>query len=191
MIESKNNFRFAVLALMVLVAAMSRLIAPSTGLSGFFNFSPVGAMALFGAAYFSKKWVAFLVPFLALWMSNLLLDNLFYARYYDGFAWFTNWEVYLAFALIVVLGSVLLQKVNPGRLLVASLSSSVLFFLVTNFFVWKSGTMYPLTGAGLGTCYVAALPFFGKTLLGDLLFVGVLFGGFEWAQRRLPILKMA
>jgi hypothetical protein len=51
--------------------------------------------------------------------------------------------------------------------------------------------MYPKTIAGLMACYAAGIPFFGNTLLGDFVYAGILFGGFEWAQRRYPALAQA
>ncbi|MFQ5447011.1 MAG: DUF6580 family putative transport protein [Saprospiraceae bacterium] len=182
--------RWIILVLIIFIAALYRLVPLAFNVPALSNFTPIGAMALFGGAYFGRKYAAFLLPFLALWLSNLILDNVFFARYYDGFAWFTNWEVYLAFALIVVLGIFLLKKVSVMRLLGASLFASILFFLVTNFFVWFSGTMYPKTAEGLFTCYVAAIPFFGNTVAGNLFFVAVLFGAFEWAQRTYPALQL-
>lgn len=190
MTEHKLNTRWSIVALVVFLVALSRLVPHAFGFTHLFNFSPLGGMALFGAAYFSRKYMAFLLPFLALWGSNLLVDNLFYSMYYDGFAWFTNWEVYFAFALIVVLGSFLLKKISPLRLLGAGVSSSVLFFVVTNFFVWSGGTMYAKTLTGLAACYVAAIPFFWNTLAGDLFYVALLFGVFEWMKKQRPELVL-
>ncbi len=190
MTDHKINTRWIIVAFVIFLVALFRLVPHAFGLTGLFNFSPLGGIALFGAAYFSKKYMAFLVPFLALWMSNLLIDNLFFSMYYDGFAWFANWEIYLSFALIVVLGTVLLKKITPARLLVTSLSSSVLFFIVSNFFVWMSGTMYAKTFAGLVTCFVAAIPFFWNTLAGDLFYVSLLFGVFEWVKKQHPSLVL-
>jgi hypothetical protein len=61
-------------------------------------------------------------------------------------------------------------------------ASSVIFFVVTNFAVWLTSGMYPLDAAGLTKCYVAALPFFQNTLIGDLLWTAALFGSF-WTVR--------
>jgi hypothetical protein len=193
MTEKHLNTRWLILATIVFIAALSRLIPHTFNVAHLFNFSPVGALALFGGAYFGKKYLGFLLPFFALWLSNLLLDNIFFSQYYSGFVWMANWEVYFTFALIVVLGTLMLKKISPLRLIGASLSASVLFFIVTNFFVWAfgEGIMYPLTGEGLLTCYIAAIPFFWNTLAGDLIFVTLLFGAFEWAQRKYPSLVAA
>ncbi len=166
--------------LFVLVAAMSRLLPFPP------NFSPIGSMALFGAAYFARKQWAFLAPLLALWLSNLVLDNVVYAAFYDGFVWFSNAWVYGAFVLLIAFGGWVLRKVTVVRVLGASVGAAVLFFLVSNFGVWLGSGMYPPTFEGLIACYGAALPFFGNTLAGNLVFSALMFGSFEWLLRQKP-----
>jgi len=188
--KKKINIRLVVLVAMILVAASARLFLVFIP-----NFAPIGAMALFGAANFSKRYQAFLFPLGAMWLSDLVINNYLYPRlfpdYYDGtFAWGISPWVYGAFALVVVLGWYLLEKVNVKNVVIASLSASVLFFLLTNFGVWMAGTMYPMTAEGLMTCFMAGIPFFGNTLAGDLFFSGVLFGVFELLQQRLPSLRL-
>ncbi|MCF8245077.1 MAG: hypothetical protein K9J37_00735 [Saprospiraceae bacterium] len=183
--NNKVNTRWGIVAIIVLVVAMSRLI-PHTLTSSLFNFSPLGGIALFSAAYFSKKYFAYLLPLVALWVSNLLINNLFYAQYFDGFSWFANPEVYFAFLLIVLMGSSLLKKITVPRLAIGAVSSSLIFFVVTNFYVWLNTILYPKNIGGLVTCYVAAIPFYWNTLASDLLYTGVLFGLFEFAKRQYP-----
>ncbi len=174
---------------MIALAALSRLLPHPH------NFTPIGAMGLFGAAYFSRRWLAVLVPFAALWLSDLFLNNVIYARlmpdYYDGFAWFGSAWVYGSFFLIVLLGFVVLRKVKLTSLLGASLGASVIFFLVTNFGVWLGNPMYPQTLGGLGTAYALGIPFFWNTLLGDLVYTGLLFGVFEWVKSARPDLVLS
>lgn len=189
MIKQKFNIRFGIIALIIFIAALSRLL-PYIFDANFYNFSPIGAIGLFGAAYFANKKMSFLLPFLALWFSNLILDNLFLSQYYNGFVFISNWEIYLTFACIIALGFVILKKVTALRALSASLMASVVFFSLSNFFVWVGGTMYPKTIEGLVACYVAAIPFFWNTLAGDLFYVGLLFGAFEWAMRSVPALRV-
>ena len=169
MTNSKIDLRFGIIALMIFFAAMSRLLPHPP------NFAPIAGMGLFGAAYFSKKYFAFLIPFVAYWMSDVILDNVVYAQYYDSFQWFGSLWVYASFALIIVLGFVLLKKVNVRNLLAAGLSSSVIFFLITNFGSWVGSVTYPQTLEGLIASYVAGIPFFWNTLAGDLFYISVLF----------------
>jgi hypothetical protein len=179
----KNNHftQYFVLCGLVVGAAIMRIVPHPD------NFSPISAIALFGGAYFSRKSLALVVPFLALWASDLYLNNVIYAQYFEGFTWYTSLWIYVAFALAMLLGTGLLQKVTPTKVFFTSLAASLLFFLVTNFDVWINSGMYAKNMAGLMACYTAALPFFQQTLAGDLFYTSVLFGIFEWAKNRLSI----
>ena len=83
----------------------------------------------------------------------------------------------------------ILMGFDPNVCILMSGIGTLLFFLVTNFGVWALGTMYPNTFAGLLACYVAAVPFFGNTLLGDAAYTVVLFGGLALAEKWLPALR--
>lgn len=188
--KNKIQLQTGIVSLLILLAAMSRLLPHPH------NFTPIGAMGLFGAAYFSRKHLAFLIPFIGLWISDMVLNNLIYARLYpefygEGVVWFGSVWVYLAFALIIVLGFVLLRHVKPTNLLAASLLASVLFFLITNFGSMLADPKYPKSITGLMAAYTAGIPFFWNTLLGDLFFSGVLFGSFEWFRRQSGVFKLS
>lgn len=165
----------------IFLAALTRLLPHPP------NFTPIAAIGLFGAAYMNRQWMAYIVPFAALFLSDLLLNNLVYAQYYEGFQWFTSGWLYLAFGLVIGIGRLMLRgKIGAGRIIAASLIASTVFFLVSNFYTWAYSSTYPHTSAGLLSCYIAAIPFFGNTLAGDLLFSGVLFGGYAWVGRLQP-----
>lgn len=184
-IREKKHLRLGVLCAFVLLAALSRMIPHPS------NFAPIGAMSLFGAAYFSRKYLAILVPILSMWLSDLVINNLLYGEYFDQFVWFYDgciWT-YSSFVLINIVGFVLLKTVRVKSLLFSSLMASVLFFLISNFGVWFSTNMYTADFSGLLACYVAGLPFFKNTLLGDIFYVGLLFGSFEYAKHRFPLLQ--
>lgn len=177
------DMRFGIVALFILVAALTRfLFIP--------NFSAIGAMGLFGAAYFSKKYWAFIIPFAALWLSDLAINNIVYANPDGSFAFIGYTWVYIAFAITILLGFVILKKVSLPRLIGASLMTSVVFFLVTNFGSFLSPIHpYPANFSGLMAAYTAGIPFFWNTLLGDLFFSLVFFGSFEWIQNQMPQLR--
>lgn len=180
------NLRFSVLTLLIVLAAFSR-ITPHMP-----NFSPLGAIGLFGAAYFAKKWQAFLIPTATTWLSDLFINNLIYAQYYPEFTWFYKgfyWQ-YGSYLFITLAGIFILQKTNPQRVFAGALTSTTIFFLVSNFGVWADGTMYPKTFEGLMTCYAAGIPFLKGTFFGDLFYSGVLFGVFAMAQKQFPVLKL-
>jgi hypothetical protein len=162
---------FLLTAGMILLAAFVRLIPHPP------NFAPVAAMALFGGAYFSKKWMAFLIPLSAMFLTDLILG--FHS---------SMWAVYLSFVLIVAIGMVFIKRKKIGNILLASVTASVMFFILTNFAVWASGLYYPKTLSGLAASYTAAIPFFHNTLLGDLFFAGVMFGLYHLIVHRYPSL---
>lgn len=166
-----------IVSALIIIAALSRLLPHLP------NFTPIGGIALFGAAHFTKKYWAFIIPFIALWASDLILNNIVYAQYFEEFVFFSPsfyWTV-AAFAIIVLIVSntKLLKEIKPMNLLGTSLMASVIFFLVSNFGSWMGGAMYSKTFAGLMTCYAAGIPFFWNTLAGDLFYVTALFGIYE------------
>jgi len=154
---------------MVVAAAFVRLIPHPP------NFAPITAIALFGGAYYSKKTFAYLIPLSAMFVTDLILG--FHS---------TMWAVYLSFIFIVALGMIMIKKKNVKNIVLASLISSVLFFVLTNIAVWFSGILYPLNIAGLGACFTAAIPFFQNTLIGDLVFTGAMFGIYELVKVKFP-----
>lgn len=164
--------RLLVLVCMILAAAASRLIPHPP------NVAPVTAVALFGGAYLSDKRLAFLVPVAALFLSDLILGL------------YPHMEiVYGSFAVVVCIGLLLRKRRTPLRIAGAALASSALFFIITNFGVWAFDALYPRTMAGLVACYVAAIPFFRNTLMGDALYTAILFGGFALAEKWFPALR--
>lgn len=185
--HSMKRTTFYIITAFILFAVLSRLLPHA------YNFTPLGAIALFGMAYFKDKKWALIIPLAALWASDLILNNYRYAEFYEGFAWFSGGALFIygAFAMIAVLGYYLLKRITIGRVLGGALSASIIFFVISNFGVWIGSPMYPLTLEGLIACYTAAIPFFHYTIAGDLIYCGVLFGGFELIMSRYPSLRPA
>ncbi len=146
---------------LVLAAALSRLLPHPP------NFTPIAAIALSSAVYLDKRY-AFLVPLAAMLISD------YFIGFHSGMPW-----VYGSFLLIGLIGLWLRSNKRPLPIVGASLTSSLLFYIITNFGVWYTGTMYPKTWAGLVECYVAAIPFFQNTLFGDLAYTAALVALFE------------
>ena len=158
---------------LVALAALMRLVPHP------WNFTPVGAMALFGGAALRRPVFALGVPLAAMALSDLILGWMGQAQ--TMAVW-----VYASFALVGLLGLVLRRRHAPRRIAAASLAGSVIFFSVTNLGVWVSGSVgYPMTFEGLAACYAAAVPFFVSTVAGDLFWNAVLFGTFVLVGRRL------
>jgi len=167
-----NRARIVLLTGMILVAAASRILPHPP------NFSPIAALALFGGAQFADRRLALLVPLAAMLISDLVLGLHALMP-----------VVYGCFALVVCLGFFLRRHRRPATIAGATAVASLLFFLATNLAVWLFSGMYPMTRAGLAGCFAAALPFLQNTILGDLFFATVLFGGMALAERRFPTLR--
>jgi hypothetical protein len=133
------------------------------------QFTPVAASLLFFGARGAKKqlWA----PLVLFAVSDLLLNRYVY-NYPFGWDQLPIWAWYAA---ILFLGTALRKTSKPLPIIGAALASSISFFLLSNFMVWAAGTMYPMTWAGLLTCFDLAVPFFRHTLESDLLFTGVMF----------------
>jgi len=147
------------------------------------NFTPIIAIALLASHVFKNKWIVILTPLMAMWISDLVINNYLYAGYYDSLLIFSSsflW-VYGPIICIALLGTVLIKKVKISNIALSSISGSLIFFLVTNFGVWISGTMFPKSLFGLIECYTFALPFFGNALVGDLVYCTILFTSYSLA----------
>jgi hypothetical protein len=162
---------------MIALAALSRLIPHPH------NFTPIGALGLFAAVHIKPKYLAWMAPLIALWISDLLIMNILYADLYGEFRWFGHKFVYAGFFLIFMLGT-LIKRISIPRVGIFSLMASLVFFLVSNFGVWLGSTFYPQNLTGLLACYTAGLPFLGNTIAGDLCYTGLLFGAFHWVSIR-------
>lgn len=132
------------------------------------NVAPITAVALFSGVYLNKK-TAIVLPLLSMLLSDLIIG------FYGPMMVF----VYGSFLLSSLIGFIVRKSPSKKKIIAASLCSSVLFFLITNFGVWFAGTMYSKDVSGLLTSYVAGLPFFRNTLLGDLFYTTVLFGAYR------------
>ena len=161
--------RMALLTAMIFGAATLRLLPHAP------NFDPITALALFaGASVEDKRW-AFALPLAAMLLSDALIG--FHSQMF---------MVYAAFALIVWMGSGLRGHTRSLPVAGASLAASTLFFIMSNFGVWAFDNLYPRSLDGLIACYVAAIPFFGNTIAGSIVYALVLFGGLALAEKKIP-----
>ncbi len=191
----KINPRFAVLLLLMMVVAAMR-IPNAAQLTPWANFTPIGAMGLFGGAYFTSRWKAFAFPLLTLFVSDLIIGNIVFDGKYGVL--YSGWYIiYGIFALIVFFGKWILRKVTLKNVIGASVVAALGHWLIADFTVWIGGgtdlgTMAPLTKnwAGLVQCYAQGFPFMKNFLIGNLVYSGILFGGFQLAQQRYPVLKL-
>lgn len=192
--KERIKVRSLVVALVVLVGALWRIVMAKSDLP-LANFSPIGAMALFGGCYFLQKGKAFIVPLFALLFSDLIIMNLIYPEYSSGILYSGWYTTYGIFALIVLIGT-LIKQVNLFTVLGGTLGAAVLHFIMSNFAVWFGGgiditTNLPYTKdiSGLVKCYSLAIPFFKSVFVSNVLFSGLFFGAFELGKTQFPVLR--
>jgi hypothetical protein len=177
MLQEKSSTHLFVLrailaAVMIILAAVVRIMPHP------WNFTPIGAMAIFSGAMFRDRRVSFLFPLVALFAGDLFvgLHRLIPV-------------VYASFLLSVLIGTWLANRRSLLRTGGAVFLGALQFFLVTNFAIWKVFDTYPHTLAGLVACYITGLPLFGNTLAGDAVYAALFFGIFALAEKVFPALS--
>lgn len=181
----KGNWIF--IFTLIVIAGISRLLPHPP------NFTAIGAMALFGGAALGNKALRIILPLFALFLTDIIINNTVFAGSNSGFTLFYPGAVwtYVAIGAIAILAPYIINKLSVKKVAIGSLMSTAVFFIVSNFGVWTTGILYPMTLEGLTTCYLAAIPFFGNSLAGDVLFSSILFGGFYFAELKMPKLALS
>ncbi len=185
--EQKTNYRTPVLLLFMLLIIGLRVVAPlAPDFRLIANFSGMGAVALFGGAYFKNKLNAFLLPVLMLFISDLGLVLTMGADY--GF--YSGWYyTYISFVLMVLVGHLIIKKVNGKNILIAGIVGVLIHWIVSDFGVWYGSTSFPQTISGFWMCLDLAIPYELKFLYGTLGYSALLFGVFESLKMKYPALR--
>lgn len=171
-ISDESNRRPLALSL-TLMGALLRLIPHLP------NMSPVGGFSLFAGARL-RGWQAYSIPLIIIVVTDPIMGRLLG---YPSYTIVTPF-VCVSFLVNVWIGSHLRRTENPWHIGGAAFLGSVQFFLITNFGLWVSGiSVFPLTLSGLMTCYLAGIPYFGRSITSDLAYAGLLFGLHAWLTR--------
>lgn len=170
-----NNRNIIILLIIVMAALMRFFPFPP-------NVAPIAALALFGGSMFSNRKIAFLIPLGALFISDIAFQLINGTGFHILMPF-----IYLSFILIVLIGTFLKKSINLITITGASVSASLLFFIISNFGVWLVTPAYALNLSGFIKCYTLAIPFFHYTLLGDLAFNAILFGSAYLVSIRYPL----
>ena len=160
--QSTKNINY-IIGILIILGLITRLLPHQP------NFTPIGAIAIFGALYLPKKY-AIIIPII-----TMIISDLFIGLY----SWQIMAAVYGSFIIMGLLGLWTRKNKNLGKIAGATLLGSIIFFLVTNASVWAFGTMYPHSVSGLLESYYMALPFFRNSLLGDIFYTTILVGAVE------------
>lgn len=185
---TSERFPSAFAGVLLFLAAASRVLPHPP------NFAPITAMAVFAGWVFPRYWLA-----VAAVTATMFISDVGLALLHDNWGYLIHGMlpiVYGTFAIMIALSrTIARQRRSYSGVLVALVSSSLLFFVVTNFFVWAFGTMYPHTLDGLATCYAMAIPFYHvnglapfellrNAIAGDLVYTCVIWGAYFVVNRR-------
>ena len=188
----KSNGRLIVftLILIILATACKYFFGPDLDWSGF---SPVIAIALFAGFIIKQRDLSFILPLLALFISDAVIQLLYsqdlfpYAGFYGG-----QWKNYL-----ILMGATLIGLALKGRsfssLLAGAIAAPTVFFLVSNFMVWRAATetVYAKSFSGLMNCYEAGLPFYRNSLIATLVFLPVILFVYNYLTKKKAVLTLA
>jgi len=169
-----------ILVLVVVVAILRFSI------KDFANFAPIAAIGVFCAFYFVQKKWAIVIALVALLLSDLLLQT------QTGTALYLERSIdYFGFGLAILFAIIVFKK-RKGVLAIAgaTIASSFIFFVVSNFGVWATGGLYAKSFLGLLTCFESAIPFYRTTFLGDIFFTTSFFAVFESLKLTVPSLNL-
>lgn len=184
------NPRTSVLFMFIFGIAMTRVaINFNNEISPLANFSPLGAMALFGGTYFDKRIKALVFPILMLFFSDLVLHQTVYKNIGDGLL-YSGWHwVYGSIALMVIVGRLLLKTISFSRCLLSVFICVLIHWVGTDIGVWIGSKKYTQDLNGFISCLTDAIPFEWRFMAGTVVYGAVLFGLFEWMQKKYPALQ--
>jgi len=187
MSDLKFNPRVIVLLLIILFISVIRILVPhSDNFDKLAGFSAVGAIALFGGAYFNTNLKSFGFPLAILLLSDIFIAQTSgYGFFYAGWYW-----TYIAFVLMVFAAKFLLAKVNVASFVGSVLAIVFIHWIVSDISAMYIPGLYEPTLAGYWACLVAAIPFELKFLYGTVIYGGVMFGAFELLKAKFPVLSL-
>ncbi len=166
----------------LLLIAMVMIVAAALSRIAFYplNFSPVIAMALFGGAIIKDKKLAFILPLLAMFISDVLFEVTGIAPGFWGWGQLVGYGI---LALITVFGFNL-KKITALNVAGFSVVSSLIFFFLSNSSVWIFDTStYTNDFSGWASCLAAGIPFLKNGMAADLVYSIVFFGGYYLLER--------
>ncbi len=183
--KSESKKTLVLSGLFILFGAFSRMF---TFLP---NFSALESLALFGGAYITLRYIAILIPLIAMFLSDIVINNTIARPFFpshDGIVVFADYMIWnvIAIVLIVLLGRLFLKKMNFLNGFFGILGATAIFWIISNIGAWLTSGLFPLTFAGMIENFAFALPFLKNSLLGNFVFGIILFGSFELLTKSYP-----
>jgi hypothetical protein len=186
---NKLQPKFFLVAAIILVFAAFRVFFPGFN-SNIANYTPLGAIAIFGGAMFKNRMQSIFIPVAIMFISDLVINKMYYdfGFFYSGWVW-----TYVAFALMAIASRLIMKKVTLLSTVVSAVVATLIHWIVTDTAVWAIGCgnvkpFYSADFAGLVKCHIAAIPYEKNVLIGTLAYSAIMFGVFYFVQKKNPTL---
>jgi hypothetical protein len=188
----KINPRTIILLLIICAASILRIMTAFTDhLVPISNFTPIGAMALFGGAYFTGKAKPFLFPLLSLFLSDVILSSTAYANFSSGLLYSGWYWTYGAFALMALAGKIIIKDVGVKSILLAVVVSTLIHWLISDIGGCLNEKSFDATLTRYLQRLITAIPYELNFILATSVYAALMFGSFQWIKQRHPSLKKA
>jgi hypothetical protein len=176
------NNKYLLAITLIIIATLCRIYQP------IYNFAPVVAIGLFSGYIFRQKNMAIIITLLASFVGDMLISYINkYPLFHNSFVF-----VYLSYILITLFGNKLNNsKLEWNKVAIFGISSSLVFFVITNFGVWLMDSIYTKNISGLIECFIAAIPFYKNSFISDLIYIPLIFGSYAiLTQRKMLSIKL-
>ena len=188
----KNNGRLILftLILVVLTAACKYRFGPDLDWSGF---SPVIAIALFSGFIIKQRDMSFLLPLLALFISDAVIQLLYVVNEFPYPGFYNHQLKNYLILLVATLIGWLLKGRSYSSLLIGAIAAPTVFFLLSNFSVWVTSTevVYSKDFTGLMNSYIAGIPFYKNALMATLIFLSCILLLYNYLTKKKAVLTVA
>ena len=175
--NKQSTSTLIIAALLVVIAALSRVILYPN------NFSPIIGMAIFSGAVIKDRRLAFALPLISMFLSDVLFEAFKIAPGFWGWGQLVGYAI---LALITVI-AFSMKKINVLSVAGYSIGSSLLFFFLSNsaFFVFDNPIYHTYTQDlnGYFATLAGGLPFLKTGIIADLVYSTILFGTYYLVQR--------
>ncbi len=169
--DKMEGKKLLAIGMMFLIALSTRLIPHPPSFTG------VSAFLITGIFLFRRVAMITALTVLVFFLSDLILNNIIWSSYFDGFALVSPMFKFAALAYILIAGvTALFKKAKLRNYFIAVVFAAIAFFLISNYGVWLMGITYPMTSEGLIACYMAGLPYIGIDIIATILFSAIYYG---------------
>jgi hypothetical protein len=180
---------------LILIFAIFRVTFPGFK-AEFTSYTPLGAIAIFGGSMLSNRFQSILIPVAIMFLSDVVINAIYYGGSVSGIFHDTWFAVYGAFALMAIASRYIMKKVTVANTLISAIVATLIHWIVTDTAVWALGyksvaPIYTQDFAGLVNCHIAAIPFEQNFLIGTLAYSAILFGVFYLVKQQKPSLALA